>query len=570
MERCSASSWRMESCAAHMEKQDEHVIDVPLMLAQELTTELASLKPLSELAGGDPAPTPIIVDKVGELTRNVDPHQYLPHHVSIGPYNRISNAGLARDAGDKLRTLQEVLAAAAAYSTTPLQLKDFVTELELLEGRARSSYGHSFNVPSKEFLRWLLLDACFILVRFGDVVGRRPRPAAAVANYVVQGENRVVPSVERRASAAHQQEVVDVVRDVFYLAENQIPFFVVDKVYQMTFLDSNTPALDAIARFAGQLLEQKQYSVATPTMVGQPEPANLLHLLHMHFAPTVLTSAAVGGGGTPVGRWRTAMDYYFVGVNFKKRPLNRRSKGGGGGGALSILDVKVSGRGGTLEVPQLNIDGETWRLFRNLIALEQSNPSAAGSHVTAYCVFMSQLASTARDVELLLRRGVIVHGLGNHGEEVPQLNIDAETWRLLRNLIALEQSNPSAAGSHVTAYCVFMSQLASTPMDVELLSRRGVIVHGLGNNGEVAKHLADLCKGAVFNVDDADQNYLRPVCQVLDRRFQSRPRRWMAWLMQKYFANPWLAAGLAAAAVIFVCTVVQAVYSVLSYRKGGN
>uniref|UniRef100_A0A0E0AUG4 Uncharacterized protein n=1 Tax=Oryza glumipatula TaxID=40148 RepID=A0A0E0AUG4_9ORYZ len=499
-----------------MEMQDEHVIDVPSILAQELTTELASLKPPStELAvDGDPSPTPpIIIDEVGERTRNVDPHEYLPHHVSIGPYSRVSNADLARDDDDKLRTLQEVLAAAAAYSTAPpLQLKDFVAELELLEARARSSYRHTFGVvSSKEFLRWLLLDACYILVRFGDVddvVGRRPRPAApaavANANGVVQGGgNRVAPSVERRASAADQQHILDVVRDVFYLAENQVPFFVVEKIRQMTFLDHGTPALDAIARFAGKLLEQKQYSVATPTMVGpperRPEPANLLHLLHMHFTPTVLTSAAaVGGGGAPVGRWRTAMEYYFVGVKFKRRPLNRRSKGG----ALSILDVKVSGGGGggTVEVPQLNIDGET--------------------------------------------------------------------WRLLRNLMALEQSNPSAVGSHVTAYCVFMSQLASTPMDVELLSRRGVIVHGLGNNGEVAKRFADLCKGAVFDVDDADQNYLRPVCQVLDRRFQSRPRRWMAWLKQKYFANPWLAAGLAAAAVIFVCTVIQAVYSVLSYKKG--
>ncbi|EAZ42462.1 hypothetical protein OsJ_27033 [Oryza sativa Japonica Group] len=483
-----------------MEMQDEHVIDVPSILAQELSTELTSLKPPStELAGdGDPSPTPpIIIDEVGERTRNVDPHEYLPHHVYIGPYSRMRNADLAGDDDDKLRTLQE--------------LKDFVAELELLEARARSSYRHTFGVvPSKEFLRWLLLDACYILVRFGDVddvVGRRPRPAApaavASANGAVQGGNRVVPSVERRrASAADRQYILDVVRDVFYLAANQVPFFVVERVRQMTFLDHGTPALDAIARFAGKLLEQKQYSVATPTMVGpperRPEPANLLHLLHMHFTPTVLTSAAaVGGGGAPVGRWRTAMEYYFVGVKFKRRPLNRRSKGG----ALSILDVKVSGGGGgTLEVPQLNIDGET--------------------------------------------------------------------WRLLRNLIALEQSNPSGAGSHVTAYCVFMSQLASTPMDVELLSRRGVIVHGLGNNGEVAKRFADLCKGTVFDVDDADQNYLRPVCQVLDRRFQSRPRRWMAWLKQKYFANPWLAAGLAAAAVIFVCTVIQAVYSVLSYKKG--
>uniref|UniRef100_A0A0E0EKP5 Uncharacterized protein n=1 Tax=Oryza meridionalis TaxID=40149 RepID=A0A0E0EKP5_9ORYZ len=537
---------------------DQHVIDMVSLLAQELKDELAShSSSASERAGGESAPPSIMIDKVAEHTRNVDKQEYEPHFVSIGPYNRDCRSKLARDS-DKVGRLQEVLSAAAAHTTAPLQLEDFITELALMEAPARRCYKLSFDhVQSKDFLRWLLLDGCYILVRFGDVVRRRPEeeeeeeqttadgivlrvrrwfhvasckgllrrrlldacyvlvrlrdvvvrrrrkaPAAAEAN----GGNRVVPSVEEREeSAVDQQEAVAVVRDVFYLAENQIPFFVVDKIHQLTFLDGRTPAVHAIARYAHELLRVNGYSVATPTKVEEPErppePANLLHLLHMHFTPTVLTSAATTGsrrgGGRPVGRWRTAMEYYFAGVTFKKRPLDRR------GGARCVLDVEVSGcGGGTLEMPQLNVD--------------------------------------------------------------------AETWPLLRNLMALEQSNPSAAGSHVTAYCVFMSQLASTPMDVELLSRRGVIVHGLGNNGEVAKHFADLCKGAVFDLDDADMNYLRPVCQVLERRFQSRPRRWMAWLKKKYFANPWLIAGLVAATVGLVCTVIQAVYSVLGYTKPGS
>uniref|UniRef100_A0A0E0M6T1 Uncharacterized protein n=1 Tax=Oryza punctata TaxID=4537 RepID=A0A0E0M6T1_ORYPU len=68
----------------------------------------------------------------------------------------------------------------------------------------------------------------------------------------------------------------------------------------------------------------------------------------------------------------------------------------------------------------------------------------------------------------------------------------------------------------------------------------------------------------------SDENYLRPVCQALERRFRSRPRRWMASLKQKYFLNPWLAAGLVVATVGLVCILIQAVYSVLSYVKAGN
>ncbi|KAF0892039.1 hypothetical protein E2562_012510 [Oryza meyeriana var. granulata] len=484
-------------------KEDHHVIDIP-SLAQELRVQLASLKSSTERVGGGAVQPCIVVDRVGELTRNVDPHEYVPQFVSIGPYHRTGN--LVRGA-DKVSYLHAVLSAAAAYSGAPLDLEVYLTEMALLEGRVRSCYAQSVDIPSREFVRMLLLDACYILVRFGDVLGRRPEPpAATAANGLAQAGNRVVPSEEKRkAAVVDQREAVAVVRDVFYLAENQIPFFVVDKIHQLTFLDSKTPALEAIARYAHDLLRWTEYTVATPTVVAppalRPEPANLLHLLHMHFTPTVLSSVkgsrGVFGGGRPVGRWRTATECYFAGVKFKRRALSTN-----GGGARSILDVKVSRGGGTLQVPRLNIDAETWRLLRNLMALEQSNPSGAGSHVTAYCVFMSQLACTARDVELLSRRGVIVHGLGNHGE--------------------------------------------------------------------VADLFANLCKGAVFDFDDAYQNYLRPACQTLERRFRSRPRRWMAWLKQKYFINPWLAAGLAAAAIGLVCTVIQAVYSVLSYSQPGN
>lgn len=52
--------------------------------------------------------------------------------------------------------------------------------------------------------------------------------------------------------------------------------------------------------------------------------------------------------------------------------------------------------------------------------------------------------------------------------------------------------------------------MACTAIDVELLSRRGVIAHGLGNNGELARCFADLCKGIVFRAEDPDGNVPGP------------------------------------------------------------
>lgn len=387
---------------------------------------------------------------------------------------------------DKIRSLGAVQSAARIGT----RLEAYLNELARLEVQARSCYAHSFEMTGEMFLSMLLLDSCYLLVRFSGVTASNGH---AQGRYETGGTPTPLTSA---ACGGDRMEALAVVRDAFYLAENQVPFFIIDKVHRITFPDSGSSAAVSMGRYVAELLMDK-YSVVTPPL-SSSEPGNLLHLLHLHFKPSVpfLSPTADDGKFTGrVDRWRTATEYYFAGIKFKKRTLSRD-------GACCILDVKLNSRRGVLEVPRLNID--------------------------------------------------------------------AETWRLLRNLMALEQRNPEASGSHVTAYCVFMSQLACTPSDVELLSRSGVIAHGLGNNDEVARCFTDLCKGIMFSVNDHKCNYLRATCQALDKRVRRRHPRWMAWLRQKYFRNPWLAFGLAAAVVGLVCSVVQAVYSILSYKQGAG
>ncbi|CAL4998221.1 unnamed protein product [Urochloa decumbens] len=482
---------------AHQEgeaRDDAHGVDID-SLARQLREELAAANSSAvqvQLTGG----CPIIIAEVGSLTRNVDAAEYDPHHVAIGPYHRIRNPDLARD-DEKIRCLNAVLssatASAAAAATT---LEVYLDEIAGLEARARSCYAHSFSLESREFVRMLLLDGCYLLVRFGDVGAC----AARRANGAAAGKC-VVPAPA--AGGGDMLEAVAVVRDALYLAENQIPFFVLDKIHQRTRSDTTVSAVDAIAGYVHELLRRQQYSVATPALSEPTVPGNLLHLLHMHLVPTVHPPRTSDGNKVSrkrrVGRWKTATEYHLAGVKFKSRPIGGDSRGG----ARSILDVRLDAGGRTLEIPRLNIDGETWRLLRNLMALEQRNPGTTKSHVTAYCVFVSQLACTASDVEFLARRGVVSHGLGNHGE--------------------------------------------------------------------VAALFSDLCKGVVFCADDPELNYLRGVCQALESGgVRCRRRRWMVWLRRMYFSNPWLVVGLVAGALGLVCTMVQAVYSVLSYRQGGR
>ncbi|KAL6859155.1 hypothetical protein ACP4OV_018157 [Aristida adscensionis] len=459
-----------------------HAVNIDAVLG-ELTEE-----PVTDELG---AAAPFNIAEVRDLTRNVNKTAYDPHYVSIGPYHRTKDPRLAKD-DEKKRCLRVVRSSAARPGGATVA--QYLRELEPRKDEAWSYYDRSYeaDLKSAQFVRMLLLDACYLLVWLGAVDGR-PRSDTATANDHETLSSSSLPE----AAAGDMLEAIAVVRDVLYLAENQIPFFVVDLIHGLTVLDGHVSAAEAIARYIrSNILQRQKYSMVTPAAAELSAAANLLHLLHMHFKPAEPPSGNGGrerAGDGELVRWRRATEYSLVaGVQFRARRIGAEE------GAQCILDVKHGGScGGTVKIPRLSIDGETWRILHNLIALEQSNP---------------------------------------------------------------------AIGSHVTAYCVFMSQLACTTEDVELLSKRGVIVHGLGNHNEVAAGFAKLCKGVAFRVDDADRDYLWPTYQALERCFQSSTRRWMALLRRKYFGNPWLVVGLAAGAVGLACAVVQAVYSVLAYK----
>ncbi|TVU06471.1 hypothetical protein EJB05_49688, partial [Eragrostis curvula] len=435
------------------------------------------MSPLPSLA---PSPTQelrkLVIGEVSNITRSVQPSMYTPQHVSIGPNHRTWHPTLARD-DEKNACLRAIL----PVETT---VEACLDELTLLEDQARSCYSRKVdNMDSDQFVRTLLRDGCYLLACFkeddADDDGRSSDGSASSPADHRGGTPSVVPATGGRNTL----DDVAVVRDVFFLAENQIPFFVVDKIHQLSVVDGGAPTVNPVVWYPKKLLECRQYSVAEPEIGGESWPGDLLHLLYMHLMPAVLKgkAKAPSGRGVPdkktVGRWRKATEYDSAGIKFRSLPL-------GTDGVSCILDVKMDSRRGILGVPRLNID--------------------------------------------------------------------ADTWRLLRNLMALEQHNPEATGKHVTAYCIFMSQVASTAADVDLLSGNGVIVHVLGSHTDAAVFFTSLCKGIMFNANEPGSNYLLATYHQMEKQFRSRLRRWKALLVRKH-SNPWITVGLIAGALGLAC-----------------
>lgn len=147
--------------------------------------------------------------------------------------------------------------------------------------------------------------------------------------------------------------------------------------------------------------------------------------------------------------------------------------------------------------------------------------------------------------------------------EIPQLSVDDETNSLLRNLIALEQCY-TPAGIYVTTYAWFMNRIIDTPMDVALLRQHKIIENGLGSDEEVADVFNKLGKEVIM---DLQVCYLSDLVKDVTKHCDNKCNSRWASLNHNYLTSPWASISVFAAILLFLLTIIQTVFSVLSYTK---
>ncbi|TVU16335.1 hypothetical protein EJB05_39893, partial [Eragrostis curvula] len=267
----------------------------------------------------------------------------------------------------------------------------------------------------------------------------------------------------------------------FLLFENQIPFYIMEGIYRLfagTDVDLSF-LMERIAKCMESIL--RHYPIAIQESNRPKNFHHLLHLCHMYFRPSQKFEEKhqnqvreryfyrllhffekncplhFGKKYSNLGdkqeetqqmslqtqqldclesehlpsRWRRAIQYHEAGVSLKKREYDKYNR-------HSLLDVKFIN--GAIEIPCIPIDENTEALFKNLIALEQTNPRY-GNDLTAYISFMSQLVTTPDDAALLVKQGIIVHMMDSDEELsslftrlVKQVVINAETNYYLKSL----------------------------------------------------------------------------------------------------------------------------------------
>ncbi|XP_034922102.2 UPF0481 protein At3g47200-like [Populus alba] len=152
--------------------------------------------------------------------------------------------------------------------------------------------------------------------------------------------------------------------------------------------------------------------------------------------------------------------------------------------------------------------------------------------------------------------------LENGTIEIPCLKIYDTTESLFRNLVAYEQCS-QCKHLYVTDYITLMDCLISSQEDVQILRHSGIIENGLGDDGMVCSLFNNLGTNVILS----HRRYFcyHKVFDGVTKHCNRKRNVWMAKLKHDYFNSPWALLSFLAAVALLLFTLVQTVFTVMSY-----
>ncbi|OMO86290.1 hypothetical protein CCACVL1_09687 [Corchorus capsularis] len=367
-------------------------------------------------------------------------------------------------------------------------LGKFLGILTSLENDIRSSYAENLNhITSKEFLRIVLVDAAFIIELF------------LRGHFDSDGD----PLLSR-------DYLPICIRMDLWLLENQLPFFVLQQLYDSafgSFPDIYPPFLELTCNFF-ELYNAQEKPITR-------EVNHFTDLLRAFFLPS-----SIDGEGN---------------VSQMKPSCNNGK-----------LEQKEESDHSKDEDEDEDEDDDDDDDEEKLLCYHL--PSATRLHA-AGVKFVASESKCLLDIKFSKGR-----------LEVPTLQLFDETVHCFRNLIALEQYHYEDK-PYISHYLTFMDYLVDTGRDVDLLVENKIIKHWLGSNGEVARIFNSLC----INITKGYIN--RRFFYLIEELNKYHDRPWNSWkatLYSQYFSTPWRSASTSAAIILLVLTLAQTIMAAIA------
>ncbi|KAH7859965.1 hypothetical protein Vadar_007590 [Vaccinium darrowii] len=268
------------------------------------------------------------------------------------------------------------------------------------EQEARDYYAGQIFLSSYEFLKIMLLDACYIVE---TLLSEEYQPAGEEHNIITARSGRL-PVVYQ-----HQGDLLKL--------ENQIPFFILRYLYDQVATESKRHSALVGSAISFFQISMPEYGLRDPN-IPHEEIRHLLHLVKMALFHSSSTKNKV---------LEVPEAHSSLSILAKKMGASKLEKSYGIVFAklenVPLPDIKFEN--GVLSIPQLVFEESiTPALFFNILASEIYSEEFAKGVFTSYVIFMDGLINNEKDVEVLLRSEILktrtndVKGLVNFFNEL--------------------------------------------------------------------------------------------------------------------------------------------------------
>ncbi|XP_061971588.1 UPF0481 protein At3g47200-like [Populus nigra] len=141
---------------------------------------------------------------------------------------------------------------------------------------------------------------------------------------------------------------------------------------------------------------------------------------------------------------------------------------------------------------------------------------------------------------------------------IPKLEIDGNTERLFRNLMAMEK-RLYPGREYICHYINLLSILVVKPKDAKLLMKNKIVIH----NDEVA--VRDLIYSLASDTIDRHSCY-HDIFFSVDDYYKSSWAKNPSYFIEEFFGNFWKGVGTVSAAGLLILTLVQTICGILGLR----
>ncbi|OMP06683.1 hypothetical protein COLO4_07978 [Corchorus olitorius] len=376
-----------------------------------------------------------IICCVDPLLREVNAAAYRPNFVIIGPL-RCYDLILEKAEMQKRLYLNSFLQRAEKKAN----LNDFFKLIKDSASRIHGCYEEAYcrswdflnhivqqNIPVSNtslglFIEMVLVDASFIIELF--LRAHNKKESGGSDEFVFEGPGKMQ----------------DIRRDLF-LAHNQLPFFILKDLYELAF--SGNPEYPSFLRLTcnffspyynqNESIQHIELLDNRAKLEGSKHFTDLLRTLQLPFLkencgkgkrrrcqPQFVgrIKARVMSSLLPSSKKQEESEvrgeYLYSAVLLREAGVKFKASR-----SRCLLEIEFDN--GELRIPCLRVDESTESFFRNLMAWEQRYYPRE-THISDYIFLMEYLVKSTQDVDLLIRKSIIVNQLGSNTAVVNLFN----------------------------------------------------------------------------------------------------------------------------------------------------